>query len=149
MPNRCVAAGCTTGHERKTIKTSSSPNDDKKHISRFSFPINKNEILDKWKDFAGIQKVSVNSDFLCEKHFEERFLDRKKQRTLLRWDQYPIPSIHSIHDEKRSAPFPSELNLSMPSKRRRLDETNIKQFKEIELEIYCPEGYLSKRTDEY
>ena len=100
MVNKCVAHGCKTGYasekkeqheEEEMDETGENTND----IATFHFP-NKDKYPDlraKWvrwvnrKDF----ETATNSNVICEKHFEEKFISRGK-KCRLKMDMDPVSS---------------------------------------------------------
>jgi len=83
MPNKCSAPFCFTnyqGHEKGTV---------------FKLP-KEEEARKKWIKFINRNdSTSLKRIFICEKHFEGRFLVRNDCRTRLKTSMNPVPTLFS------------------------------------------------------
>ena len=143
MVNKCVAHGCKTGYDSE--KTSGNDqngedgenNDDNGNIATFHFPNKEKfpELRAKWvrwvnrKDFS----EATDSSVLCEKHFEEKFMSRKK-RCRLKRKMNPIPTIYSTESLKRPSclPTPSPPPRKIP-KLRGVYEDEMNEFNRLDM----------------
>ena len=169
MVNKCVAHGCKTGYDSE--KTSGNGNDendqdaenndnDNGNIATFHFPNKEKfpELRAKWvrwvnrKDFS----EATDSSVLCEKHFDERFMSRKKRCTLKR-KMNPIPTIYSTESLKRPSclPTPSPPSRKIP-KLRGVYEDEINEFNRLDMihdfetlgEEHAPPGFQTRKDDD-
>ena len=114
MPGKCSAHGCRSGYDKK--KTDKA---EKERIATFHFPLNKPELLDKWKKFANMKHDPGKSAVLCEKHFKDYYIKRGKKTTLF-WDKNPVPTQQTSEAQKRPACFPEMTELRKPPKIRNI-----------------------------
>ena len=134
-------------------------------LTVFVFP-DKNRKLDSWKawvKFVNRKDFNVtNNTRICEKHFDDRFIRKGKQKNTLIRDLYPIPTIQQYSDTTPPSilPTPSPPARKPPVKRRRpndpeedelrkfLDFDNIQQFEDLN-ETHAPDGFTFKRGAGY
>ena len=152
MVSKCVAHGCKTGYASEENKE----NDEV--IATFHFPSETKypELRAKWirwvnrKDFS----TASNSNVLCEKHFEEKFISRGvKSRLIMKMD--PMPTIYSPESLKRPSvlPSPAASPRKLPKVRGvypdELNEFNKKdilhEFKDLG-EEHAPAGFLTRKA---
>ena len=153
MPNKCSAFGCFTGYYRKEDEESSTPEET---VARFKFPLKNDELLKKWTDFINKKNWTPTArTVLCEKHFTQDFIKRG-QRTTLKWDINPVPSVQSSAAAKRPASFPPVTGLRKPPKIRNIlpdqkkdfdNQDLIRSLNEIDVVKHCPAGYQGKKNE--
>lgn len=150
MVNKCAAFGCTTGYVRKKKEDVGSS------LATFHFPTKKKDLLIIWERFVAKKNwSSTSSSVLCEKHFQEKFLKRSN-RTTLKWDLNPVPTIQDDEAMKRPAEFPEIHELRKPPKIRNIlpdqmeefsDMDKISSLDDIDPVKSCPQGYEAKKND--
>lgn len=90
MVNTCYIPLCQTGY-RKRVKDGKTY---EKHPI-FKFPKKNPELLEKWIRFTNRKDHSIpKHGGVCSLHFEDKYL-KEGQRTTLKWDLNPIPTIHT------------------------------------------------------
>ena len=79
-----------------------------KSCRRFHFPLNKPELLTKWTSFVNRNEWKATSrSVLCDKHFAENVIKRRKQDTL-KWNLSQIPTIHTKARLQKSPSFQAQ-----------------------------------------
>ena len=121
MVNKCSVFGCSTnfdGHESGTVFGLHTVNDPERKLQWFKF-CNRNDL-----------KIESKSIFLCEKHFDEKFIKRNNQRPRLNNHLNPVPTINpaGVYDEKPSC-VPSTSQQRKPPKQRNLQEEQYPEYK--------------------
>jgi len=121
MPNKCSAPYCFTnyqGHDKGTVF--GLPTNEKLRASWIKF-INR-------KDFASLKSV-----FLCEKHFEKRFLNCNESRTRLKYVMNPVPTIFSESQNVLPASLrPTATKLRKPPAQRVLQPDELEDFRNMD-----------------
>lgn len=146
MVNKCSIFGCKSGY----LTT-------KKRVSAFHFPFEKSDLLEKWVAFVNRPdwKPTKNS-VICALHFESKYIHDSGIRTVLRWEEKPIPSIRSQAQQEEQAP---EIQPTDPPSKKLLisqkeEEHDFKLADEITLsdfmDLHAPPGYtMFKKENEY
>ena len=160
MVNKCVAHGCKTGYASENADDNYIAKSEDTNISTFHFPNERKypELRAKWvrwvnrKDFT----FATDSNVICEKHFDERFISRGK-KCRLNMKMNPMPTIYSIDSLKRPSvlPTPDPLPRKIP-KIRGIYEDELKDFNETDNiadfhmldEKHAPSGFLTKKDDQ-
>ena len=112
MVNKCVAFGCSSGFHTNREK-----------VSKFSLPLGKSNLLEKWMKFINRNDwFPTKNSVLCIKHFDEKFIFKGKGNKLNR-DLHPIPTIHPEKLRKSSFFFflPTSTKLRKPPKLRQMN----------------------------
>ena len=120
MPNKCSVAKCYTnfkGHPTGTV-----------------FELTKDEELQPvWRRFLNRQADDVaklKSIYFCEKHFEEKYIQRNAKYPRLINSMKPIPTIHPKGLEDRPSLQPSIPKVRKPPTQRTFQENEFAKFKE-------------------
>ena len=127
MVNKCSVYGCKsnnyTGHESRTV---------------FGLQRIKDEELKKrWFKFVNRKDLDVNSTsiFVCDKHFEEKYVNRNEKRPRLINDANPVPTIHpeGVYENVPSCqPTPSRARKPPKERIYRPDEILSKEFQMLQ-----------------
>ena len=123
MVNKCSVFGCFTnhaGHDSGTVFGLKSLNDA--------------EQRNKWIKF--INRQDLNSDgsvFVCEKHFEEKFMKRNEKQPRLLKNLLPVPTIHpaGVYDERPSCMPTTPKAARKPPTQRVFQNDEMAAYKEI------------------
>ena len=98
MGNKCRVKGCFTNYQ----------NHDNGAV--FKLP-EEPAVKQMWIEFLNRNDIEeLKSVFICEKHFEEIYLNRNQTRTRLNKSMLPVPTLQS-GDESRSASNSSKRKL--------------------------------------
>lgn len=121
MVNRCCVYGCLTNQ--------------RKHNTGSVFPLPKEESVKKqWINF--INRADINSlknVYVCEFHFEEKYLKRNDRRVHLLYKLDPVPNI--LSDDQKDVPSSVLPKVSKPRKtptERRIQSDQIEEFKKMD-----------------
>ena len=125
MVNKCSVFACNSnkkGHENKAV---------------FRLPV-KSETRTKWFRFLNRKDLKEDASFIfiCELHFEEKFLNRNKERTRLIKFPEPIPTIYpkELVEEKPSVLPTSSTTRKPPFPRVfQPDEIESKAYQELKI----------------
>ena len=103
MVNTCAAVACRSGYLSNSA-------DGKVHS--FPFPLKKPELVVHWEKFVNRRdwKPSQNS-VLCEKHFDEKYIERFTKKCHLKWKMNPVPTIHDKELLQRSSSLPTPIHI--------------------------------------
>ena len=128
MVNKCSVYGCKsnnyTGHESRTV---------------FGLQRIKDEELKKrWFKFVNRKDLDVNSTsiFVCDKHFEEKYVNKNEKRPRLINDANPVPTIHpeGVYENVPSCqPTPSRARKPPKERIYRPDEILSKEFQMLQV----------------
>lgn len=149
MVNKCSCRGCFTNFYG---------NDQ---LSLFKLP-NDGEIRDQWIEFINRKEdiSSMKYVFVCEKHFEEKYLNRNQKRTRLITSLKPVPTL--LTDSQRNLPAsvlpkitkqrkpPVQRNIIEDERKQFLDSDRIRNFSDINdtlLEV-LEDDFLLKRYED-
>ena len=91
-------------------------------------------------------------------HFEGKYIQAHKKKTLLKWELSPIPSIYSTDDTTVQLPasaFPTITPNRKPPLKRNIQEDELQKFLEGDTchdisnfnETHCPNGFLYTKLD--
>ena len=118
MVNKCNVNGCRTNWQR--------------HDAGAVFALPKSELKSEWIKFLNRKDADMlKTIFICEKHFEEKFLKRNENRVRLIITINPVPTILS-ESQKSNIPLSLQRTIIKPRKRpttRVLQEDQFDQFK--------------------
>ena len=122
MPSKCSAFGCRSGYDAVSER-----------VSCFKFPFEKSELLADWVRFVGRKDwTPTKNDSLCIKHFRDEFI-KSGQRTTLKWELSPIPTIHSSAALKRpSALYTPDVDKRKTPKVRNVLQDEMGSFRKID-----------------
>jgi len=120
MVNKCRVLGCTTnyqGHESAAV---------------FKLPKNE-EVKQRWIKFLNRKDVhELKNVFVCEKHFEEKYLKRNDDRVRLINSLFPVPTLCTGTNEQSYSVLPSNLALRKPPAERVFQQDELKKFKDYD-----------------
>lgn len=116
MGNKCRVKGCTTNYQN--------------YDSGAVFKLPKEpEIRQRWIKFLNRNDVDkLKGVFVCEKHFEDKFLNKNQTRTCLNKSMLPVPTLQSKEDNCGSA-ICTNLKLRKPPTERIFQSDQFEQFK--------------------
>lgn len=123
MPNKCCAFGCSTNYD-----SNASTKNDVCKVSVFEFPKDP-ETLPIWIKFANrVDWNPTKYSVLCEKHFDEKFIIRGKQRNKLNYVVRPIPTIHASEALKTPSYLVSTSKPRIAPKQRVFQKDELSDF---------------------
>ena len=152
MVNKCSVFGCFTnhsGHEAGTVFGLKSLKDQDQKA--------------KWIKFINRRDINVDGCvFVCEKHFEERFMRRNEKQPRLIKELLPVPTIHpaGVYDEKPSCiPTTPTASRKPPTQRvYQQDEMaaykatfNVRNFDDVNESLleFLPPGYIYEKFEDH
>ena len=117
MGNKCKVKGCKTNYQKHNCG------------AVFKLPGNP-EIKQRWIKFLNRKDINdLRSVFICEKHFEEKYLKRNQTRTRLDMSMLPVPTLQSRDDGCGSVSTPLNFKLRKPPTERAFQQDELDQFK--------------------
>lgn len=146
MVNTCVVFGCKSGYSSQIEK-----------VSCFSFPFDKPDLLKSWVKFVNRKNWSpTKNSVICVKHFEEKYI-KDGQRKKLRWENQPVPTIHTDKELKRPSVLPSPGIIRKKPKIRVYQKDELGDFENVDKiksfsdlnENCAPASYLYHKTADH
>ena len=155
MVNKCSCRGCftnLTAHDQRTVF--------------FCLP-KKEELANLWLKFINRkdkEKLSRKYVFVCEKHFETKYLSPTKNRTRLLMHLNPIPTLFSesqtnlpasvlpkVDDNPRRFRIPKKNLLEKKETLSKLKEDKINSFEDLNSSLLekLGEGFIFKRFEDH
>lgn len=121
MVNKCSVFGCDTNHK---------PNSKG---AVFGLP-KEEDLKRRWIVFLHRNNISnLKNIFICEKHFQDKFLNKNEKRTRLIMKIKPYPTI--LSEGQRNLPLSSQPKISMPRKPpaiRIIQEDQLQTFESLD-----------------
>lgn len=117
MGNKCKVKQCRTNYHN--------------HESGSVFRLPKDpEVRERWIKFLNREDVKqLKTVFICEKHFEEKYLNRNKSRTRLNMSMLPVPTLLPKNDNSGSVSICTNLKLRKPPTVRVFQQDQLNLFK--------------------
>ena len=126
MVNTCFVPFCKTGY-KKRLKNEEFDPGEKNPI--FSFPSKNPDLLKKWIRFLNRNDNTLpKHGGICAKHFEDKYM-KIGERTTLKWDLNPVPSLYVNVDKIPSSLLPTPSTSRKPPTTRNILPDEIDEFK--------------------
>ena len=149
MVNTCSVVGCKTNYKKQQGDNIQFP--EKGHV--FYFPERRPDLKAKWGKFINRKSWEPHkSAGICLHHFDLKFI-KVGQRTTLKWELDPVPTIYPDNILPSLLPTPTTFR-KPPTQRsiipdemiQYLENDEIKDFSDIS-ESCCPQGYNVELQD--
>ena len=90
MVNKCAVYGCESGYTAKKKKKTEDGSNKRPVVAAFRFPLKKSELLVRWVKFINRSEWNPSEhSVICERHFEEKFINRG-DKCNLKWKMDPV-----------------------------------------------------------